>query len=112
MNGLLISSAVLLILTWWKSGFNILSILATISTLLFCSRKVGHFCQFKTLAGLEGTGAFLQVMMWLVFKRFHLVKFLLIVAFRLIFLAIALYDIKMFVYVKEVHRKDNSDDNW
>lgn len=109
MNTLLISTVVILIITWFIQGFNLVSILATIGTALFCARKAGHFCRFNTLVVLECVGIFLVTVTQMLFKNFVLSKLLVTIVLRCIFLCICLYDMKVYVYVKEVHRKGETE---
>lgn len=107
MNDLIIATLVVLLLSLKFSGMNIAAITSIISTALFCSRKIGHFCKLNNLLIIEGIGIFLTVAVWLLFKGFMWKRFLALTLLRVIFLGICYYDIKNFVYVKEIHRKDN-----
>lgn len=105
MNAILISCAILLLITWIQQGFNLVSIMCTFTTLLFCSRKVGHFCKFNTLVVTECLTIFLVTVIQMLFKKFVLIKLVILLIIRLIFFGICLYDMTMFVYVKEKRRK-------
>ena len=105
MNGLLISCGVLLIATWIIQGFNLWSIAATITTFMFMGRKIGYFCKYKHLVVTEAIAMVVTVGFQIVLSRFHWQKFLFILGIRGVFLLLALYDIKMFVYYTEKRRR-------
>jgi hypothetical protein len=95
------------LLTFIDYGFGIVSILVTITTGMFCCRKFGYFCKPTTLVVIEGIGIFLSTMLKMLFKSFVLSRFIILILLRLIFFAVVAYDVKTFIYVKEVHRKEN-----
>lgn len=107
MNKLLISSCIVLILTWITQGFSVLSICATVSTALFCGRKIGHFCRKTTLYVLEGIGLILTFTFRILFKSYSWKIALVALLLRAIFLGICLYDMTNFIYVKEIHRRED-----
>lgn len=109
MNAILIVCAICCIATWFVEGFTVLTIMATVATVLFCSRKVGHFCKYNTLIALEGVGTFLTLVIQAVFDKFVLSRFLITVVLQVIFLAVAYYDTHTYVYVKEIRRKGESE---
>lgn len=106
MKKLLIGSGVLLILTYIVIGFNMLSIAATISTGLFCARKVGHYCKLNNLIVIEGLGAFMCLMIQLVFSNFNAIKFIIVLILRVVFIIVCYREITGYVYVKEIRRKE------
>lgn len=106
MNLLIIMSFIIFTITWFVQGFNFATIMSLISTILFCARKVGHFCKFKNIVVLEVTGMFLTFLFQLLLKRFNFWECLMVIVLRCAFLAIIEYDMKMYVYVSEEKRKD------
>ncbi len=111
MNLLLMETIIVWLFTALLHGLDIVTVAALISTLLFCSRKFGHFCKFSSLAGIEGVALFLLTMTQILFQHFSISKFLLTVLLRTVFLGICLYDMKVYVYVKEKHRRDERQDD-
>lgn len=107
MNTLLIACIILWILTVACQGISMISIGTLISTVLFCSRKVGHFCKLNTLIVIECVSLFLGIVWQILFKDINWFKVILCIALRLIFLAVCYYDTKEWIYVKEVHRKED-----
>lgn len=110
----LIASVVVTVLTFIVQGFNFAMITSIIATALFCGRKVGYFCKFRHLVTLEVIGLFLTITFQLLFNRFVLVKTIIVVLLRLVFLGVAYYDMTAYVYVsKEVRRGEKvDDDSW
>lgn len=106
MTGLLITSGIIWLLTAIVQGFNLWTIGALVSTLMFCGKKVAYFCKFQHLVAIEIICAILTICIQLLFKRFSLVKFLITIAVRLIFLGIALYDKTVYTYFTETRRKE------
>lgn len=107
MTVILVSSVIVLLLSWIISGLSIVVITATVSTLLFCARKFGYFCKFNTLLVIEVIGIILTGLLRSMFGDFNLLNMLLIVLVRAIFIGICYYDISQYVYVKERKRKDS-----
>lgn len=107
MNTLLIACTVLWVLTVICQGLSITTIGTLISTVLFCSRKVGHFCKLNTLIAIECISLFLGMVWQLLFKDMDWFRMIVCIILRLIFLAICYYDTKEWIYVKEVHRKED-----
>ncbi len=112
MNVVLTVAAVMYVLTAAVQKFSMVSILSLVSTCLFLSRKIGHFCKIKTLLGLEIVGLFLDTVYKCMFSKFSWLQFLPTVLLRLVFIGIAYYDMTVFVYVKEKHRKGEKEDLW
>lgn len=105
MKRLLALSGIMLVASWFLQGFKVWTILITISTALFCSRKIGHFCRLSTVIAIESIAAFLQLMFDLLFKNLVVSHFVITLVIRIIFVVMCTYYIKTYVFVKEVHRK-------
>ena len=106
MNTLIIGCVILWILAAISQGLSIETLGALISTSLFCSRKIGHFCKLNTLVAIECISMFLTIAWGMLFKSIQWSRILFCIVIRLIFLAVCYYDTKEWVYVKEVHRKE------
>lgn len=107
MKGLIFGSIATLILEWVIQGFNLWTVLSIISTAMFCAKVVGYRCRLTHLFVCEGMGAFLMVMLQLLFNTFVLKETILVALTRLVFLGIATYDDKCFLYITEEHRKED-----
>lgn len=106
MGTLIVISIILLITTWFVQGLNFATIMAIVSTTMFCCRKFGYFCKPNSLVVMESVSLFITVVMQLLFKRFNILTFIIIVIMRALFLWIVYYDTEAFVYVsKEVRRE-------
>ena len=101
MNGLLVTSVLLCCGSWWLFGFSFATVLCTISTLMFCGRKIGYWCNPNKIYALEGVGVFITIMFRLLLHKFVLWRVVLYVLCRLVFLFIMYYDNTEFVYIHE-----------
>lgn len=110
MNLVLTAVAVVYVLTCTMQKFNMITILSFVSTGLFMSRKVGHFCKMNTLLGLEFVGLFLDTAYRCIVHRFDWKVFLITLILRAVFIGVAYYDMTVYVYVKEKHRKGENED--
>lgn len=106
MNTLILIAFFDLILTWKWIGFSFCSIAATFTWFLFAGRKIGYFCKMNTLLTWEFVGIFFMVTFQLITKNVQIDMWIKAIVLRLIFLGIAKYDMKNFVYIVEEKRKD------
>lgn len=106
MNTLILIAFLDLILTWKWIGFNFCSIAAALTWSLFAGRKIGYFCKMNTLLAWEFVGVFFMVTFHLITKNVQIDMWIKAIVLRLIFLGIAKYDMKNFVYIVEEKRKD------
>lgn len=106
MNILIGLSIALWIGTAITQGLSLITLGTIVSTGLFCSRKVGHFCKMNTLLVIEGISLFITVAWQLLFNSFSQTRFIICIILRILFLWICYYDMTKFTYVKEIHRKE------
>ncbi|MBQ2885873.1 MAG: hypothetical protein IJE43_19280 [Alphaproteobacteria bacterium] len=106
MNGLLVACFVLWLITAYFQGFSIIVVGTLISTLIFCSRKIGHFCKFSTICILEGLSLFTGFMWSALWGSNKLSIVVITIICRAIYIGICYYDIYKIVYTKEIHRKE------
>lgn len=106
MNTLIIISIMLWVFTVVLQKFSFATMGSLISTGLFCSRKLGHFCKLSSILAIEGVSCFLCVVWGLLFGTLNWVKMLLYLAVRIVFILICYYDMTNYTYVKEIHRKE------
>lgn len=106
MNILIILSIMAWVGTAITQGLSLITIGSIVSTGLFCSRKIGHFCKLSTLLIIEGISLFITVAWQLLFNSFSWPRFIICIILRIVFLWICYYDMTQFTYVKEIHRKE------
>lgn len=106
MNSLLLLCMGLWIGTVLLQGLSIVTVGTLISTLMFCARKIGHFCKFSTVCVIEGLSLFTDFMWSALWSNNKLSVVLLTLLLRLIFIGVCYYDSYKIVYVKEIHRKE------
>lgn len=109
MIKMIIITVVLWIASAVVQGFNLWTIGSMVATALFCGKKIGIFPKLKNLIAIEVITGFITVMIQLLFKRFKLVKFLITVVIRIIFILVAWVDSTMYVYFKETRRKGDDE---
>lgn len=103
---LLTIAGVTLVLTWKVLGLSIWCIFATITTGMFCARKIGYAYKMQYLITLEGLGGFLTIMLRLILGSFSLKTVILTVILRLILLGTAYYDNVTYIYITKEERKE------
>lgn len=102
---LIIIAVVSLLLTFVLKGFCLYAVALLIPTLMFCGRKVGVHIRLANIATCEIVFLFLSIVWSLLFNKLDIIRLILVIIVRLIFLCAVLYDDKTFVYVKEERKK-------
>lgn len=87
------------------NGFTLYSVSLIIPTLMFSSRKVGIHIKYGNIIAAEVLLLFFSLVWKLLFHKFYVVKFLLSILVRAVFLIICIYDDTVFVYVNEERKK-------
>lgn len=106
MNVLIGLSIALWVGTAITQRLSIITVGSLVSTALFCSRKVGHFCKMNSLLAIEGICIFLTIAGQMMFGGVNWTHMVICLALRAGFIGVAHYDMTNFTYVKEVHRKE------
>ena len=101
MTGLIITVYILWILSIISYGFSFYTIMLLIPTTMFALKKFAIYPKLFTLIAMEILFLFFSVTFKLIFNKFVLVKFLLLLLLRIIFLGICIYDEKVYVYHEE-----------
>lgn len=101
MTTLLVSSVILLIGTYALNGLSLVSILSTVTTILFCGRKIGYYTTLEKIVPIECIGIFLTYILRIMMHKFVMWKFLITLGLRFTLIMILWYDITYFVYIKE-----------
>ena len=105
MKKLLIAAAILCIASWYVLGFSFWTISFVISTVMFCARIIGYKCKSGTVIALECFGAFITIILRLLFHKLVLMECLITLLLRVIFILFVLYDNHCYVYVQEKRRR-------
>lgn len=100
-------SIALMIATWFKVGFSLMTFTVVITTAMFAGRLFGYYCKLSTIVGIEGLSMFLTYTLKLILKSFTWKGFLFVFVFRLIFILIVNYDNSEFVYISEEKRRED-----
>lgn len=106
MIGLLVVCWVAWLATIIVQGLNLWTITAAVGTILFSGRKIGYICKLSHLVTLEVVGGIITVAFQAMFHSFSWLEFLLVVVTRLVFLGVAIYDSRVFMYVTVKKRKE------
>jgi hypothetical protein len=103
--GFIIVSIVCWILGFFINGFTLYNVMLLIPTLMFSARKVGIHIKFGNIVAAEVLLLFFSLMWRCLFHKFHIVRFLLSILVRAVFLIICIYDDTVYVYVNEERKK-------
>lgn len=76
-----------------------------IPTAMFALRKVGIHIKFGNIMACEILFLFFSLVWRLMFHKFVLIKFLLSILVRIVFIGIVIYDDTVYVYVSEERKK-------
>lgn len=87
------------------NGFTLYGVSLIIPTLMFSARKVGIHIKYGNIIAAEVLLLFFSLVWRLLFHKFYVVKFLLSILVRAVFLIICIYDDTVFVYVNEERKK-------
>ena len=103
-------SVFLLILTYIAYGGGLVFLASSITTAMFLARKFGLFAKPKYMLTIECLILFLSVVLHVMLKNVSISKIVLLILVRAMFYALVLFDTTQYVYVKEVHRKEDVND--
>lgn len=102
----IIVSFITWIVGFFINGFTLYNVLIIVPTVMFSLRKVGIHCSMGSIIGAELLMLFFSIMWRLIFHKFELLRFILALIVRIIFICIVVYDETMFVYVSEEKKHD------
>lgn len=105
LNALIIVSIICWIGGIFINGFTIYNVLLIIPTAMFALRKFDIHVKMSNIVVCEVLFLFFSLMWRLLFHKFSLLKLLLTVIARLVFILIVLYDNTVYVYVSEERKK-------
>lgn len=105
MNGLIITSLICWIIGFFINGFSLYNVLIIIPTLMFSVRKVGIHVKYGHIIAVECLLLFFSIAYRLMFHKFHIIRCLLGILVRIIFIIICIYDDIVYVYVSEERKR-------
>lgn len=105
MNVLIIVSFLCWIAGFFINGFTLYSVLLIIPTVMFALRKFAIHIGLANIVTAEVLLLFFSVVWKLIFHKFALLKFILTLVVRLIFIILVIYDDTVFVYVSEERKR-------
>lgn len=110
--GLLIGTIIFWVVTifiyhnWWFVIF------MTVDTILVLCRLKGILFKFKTMIKWEVLAIIIPVIFSLVFKRFKLIKTIVVIVVRGLFLLLVKYDMEEYLYPKERIKVIDDEENF
>ena len=104
MAGLIITSYIVWLAGFFVTGFNLYNCCIVITTTMFALKKVGVFVKLSNVITWEVVFMIFSVGWRLIFRKFYIGKFLIVLLLRAIFIAINVYDNKVYVYVNKESR--------
>lgn len=105
LTALIIVSAICWLAGFFINGFTIYNVALIVPTIMFALRKVGIHVKFGNIIACEILFLFFSVVWRLMFHKFALIKFMISILVRAVFLCIVIYDDTAYVYVSEERKK-------
>lgn len=105
LNALIIVSALCWIAGFFVSGFTLYSVLTVVPTVMFMLRKFDIHIRMSNIFTCEALFLFFSIMWRLLFHKFSLLKLILTLIVRFIFIIIIVYDETVYVYVSEERKR-------
>lgn len=105
LTALIIVSFVCWILGFFINGFTLYSFITIIPTIMFAIKKLGIFPKLGNIIACEVIFLFFSISWRLLFHKFSLLKLILTLILRIIFIGIAYYDSVAYVYTTEERKK-------
>ena len=105
LTGFIITAFVCWILGFVINGFTLYNVVLIVPTIMFSVRKIGIHVKFGNIMVVEIMFLFFSFMWRCLFHKFHIIKFLLSILVRAVFIIICIYDDTVFVYVNEERKK-------
>lgn len=87
------------------NGFCLYSVALIIPTIMFSVRKFGIHMKLGNIVACEVLFIFFSVVWRLMFHKLSLLRLLLCILVRIVFICICVYDDTVFVYVSEERKK-------
>jgi hypothetical protein len=105
LTGFIITAFVCWIVGFFINGFSLYNVLLIVPTLMFSARKIGIHVKFGNIVATEVLMLFFSLVWRCLFHKVHIIKLLLSILVRAVFLIICIYDDTVFVYVNEERKK-------
>lgn len=105
LSGLIITSFIIWIIGFFIQGFCLYNFMLLIPTIMFAVRKVGIHVKYSNIIATEILLLFFSITWRLLFHKFFIIKLLLCIIVRIIFMCIVIYDDTIYVYVNEERKK-------
>jgi hypothetical protein len=105
LTAFIIVSFICWILGFFINGFTLYSVSLIIPTLMFSARKTGIHVKFGNIVATEILLLFFSLVWRCIFGKFNLIRLLLSIVVRAVFLIICIYDDTVFVYVNEERKR-------
>lgn len=98
---LLIASLALMVLTFFVAAMKIHALLLVIPIVMFCIRRYGILVKMNNILTAEGVIDFIFIVLSAILSKIVIVKLLLFILVRAIFIGIVIYDSKVYTYIEE-----------
>lgn len=105
LTSYIISVYVIWILSLIAKGVSLYSILLLIPTSMFAVRKVGIHIKAGKIAVCEGLFLFFSISLSAIFGKLNIIRVLITVVLRIIFLIICFYEDTVYVYIQEERKR-------
>lgn len=105
LTALIIVGFICYIAGFFINGFSLYTIALIVPTVMFALRKVGIHIKFGNIMACEILFLFFSLVWRLMFHKFVLIKLLLSILVRIVFICVVVYDDTVYVYVSEERKK-------
>lgn len=105
LNVLIIISAVVWIAGFFVNGFTLYNVLLIVPTVMFALRKFDIHIRMSGIITCEVMFLVFSFLWRLLFKKLYVLKLILTLIIRLIFIIVVIYDDTVYVYVSEERKK-------
>lgn len=105
LTGLIIVSVICFLVGFFINGFTLYNVALLIPTIMFSVRKVGIHCKLGNILACEILFLFFSIVWRLMFHKFSLLKFILSILVRAVFILVVVYDDTAYVYVSEEKKR-------
>lgn len=105
LTALIIVSVICWVAGFFINGFTLYGVVTLVPTVMFALRKFDIHIRMSNIITCEVLFLFFSIMWRLLFHKFSLLKLILTLVVRAIFILIVVYDDTVYVYVSEERKK-------
>lgn len=105
LNSYIIAVYVIWLVSAVSKGFCLYSVMLLVPTTMFAVRKVGIHVKASKIAVFEGLFLFFSITWTALFSQVNILRLILTILCRLVFLIVCFYEDTVYVYIQEERKK-------